>query len=212
MSKKNQPEPRCDRSAVMVGTCWLVVLACLAAAGSPALAAGQAAAGVRPASPGAGLTSAVGVVRQKLAGDPVPTATAASTSEATSLSPSNARVAVRAHPPGLRDPFKLPPPPSPVSSEEWRPPANRPPGKRGLLIGELRVEGIVRQDSSQRMMAVVTNETNRAYFLREGDALYDGVVTRITPDAVYFRETMLGRSGGSRDVVKPLSSGGGGQR
>jgi hypothetical protein len=46
------------------------------------------------------------------------------------------------------------------------------------------------------MIAVVTNYTKRAYFLRENDTVYNGIVSRITPDAVYFKENTLNRTVG----------------
>lgn len=81
-----------------------------------------------------------------------------------------------------------------------------PPGARGLVISQLLLEGIVRQDLSNTMIAVVANESKRAYFLRENDTLYNGVVSKITPDAVYFKENILDPSGqvGSREVVKRM--------
>jgi hypothetical protein len=109
---------------------------------------------------------------------------------------------------GKRDPFKLPPPPNPKAEEQGGITGPLPPGIRGLIIAQLKLEGIVRMDTSNKMIAVVTSYTNRAYFLRENDALYDGVVNRITPDAVYFRENVLDQFGrvSTREVVKRLSS------
>lgn len=108
---------------------------------------------------------------------------------------------------GRRDPFKLPPPPSPTGpggGPETTGPL--PPGTRGLVINQLRVEGTVRQDTTNTMIAVVTNYTNRAYFLRENDAVYNGLVSKITPDAVYFKENVLDANGRvqSREVIKRL--------
>ena len=40
-----------------------------------------------------------------------------------------------------------------------------PPGVRGLLISQLKLEGVVREQTANKMIAVVTNETKRAYFL-----------------------------------------------
>lgn len=81
-----------------------------------------------------------------------------------------------------------------------------PPGVRGLVIGPLILEGIVRLDTSNTMIAVVTNNTKRAYFLRENDSVYNGVVSKITPDAVYFKENFLDLSGrmSSHEVVKRM--------
>lgn len=114
---------------------------------------------------------------------------------------------------GLRDPFKLPEPPVPQRPEtEHKPAVSRPPGKGGLVIDELRLEGVVRIEPTRTMIAVVTNATNRAYFLREGDALYNGVVSKITRDAAYFRESIRDAKGqlGSREVVKRLGPAPGG--
>ncbi len=121
----------------------------------------------------------------------------------------------------LRDPFKLP---VPLSAEArnahmlFKGP--RPPGKRGLIVGELKIRGVVRggsdsqaseQDSRgtpPQMIAVVTGTTNLAYFLHVNDVIYDGVVSRITADAVFFREDYLDSEGQfqSREVVKRLGS------
>jgi Tfp pilus assembly protein PilP len=63
---------------------------------------------------------------------------------------------------------------------------NLPPGKAGLQVSTLRVDGIVK--SNNGMIAVVTNPQSRTYFLREGDRLYDGAVDKISMDGVTFHE------------------------
>ena len=63
---------------------------------------------------------------------------------------------------------------------------NLPPGKAGLQVSTLRLDGIVR--SSNGMIAVVSNPQARTYFLREGDQLYDGRVEKIAMDGVSFHE------------------------
>ena len=63
---------------------------------------------------------------------------------------------------------------------------NLPPGKAGLQIGTLRLDGIVR--SPNGMIAVVANPQQRTYFLREGDKLYDGTVEKISMEGVTFHE------------------------
>ena len=65
-------------------------------------------------------------------------------------------------------------------------PSNLPPGKAGLQVSTLRLDGIVR--SPNGMIAVVSNPQARTYFLREGDHLYDGSVEKITMDGVSFHE------------------------
>lgn len=64
--------------------------------------------------------------------------------------------------------------------------SNLPPGKAGLQVATLRVDGIVKANSG--MIAVVTNPQARTYFLREGDKLYDGAVEKISMDGVTFHE------------------------
>jgi hypothetical protein len=61
-----------------------------------------------------------------------------------------------------------------------------PPGKAGLQVSTLRLDGIVRAPNG--MIAVVSNPQARTYFLREGDHLYDGSVEKITMDGVSFHE------------------------
>ena len=63
---------------------------------------------------------------------------------------------------------------------------NLPPGKAGLQVGTLRLDGIVK--SANGMIAVVANPQQRTYFLREGDQLYDGKVEKISMEGVTFHE------------------------
>lgn len=82
-----------------------------------------------------------------------------------------------------RDPFE-----SLVSRQQAAQKAaqNLPPGKAGLQVATLRLDGIVRSPSG--MIAVVTNPQSRTYFLREGDHLWDGQVDKISMDGVTFHE------------------------
>lgn len=83
-------------------------------------------------------------------------------------------------------------------------PVNLPPGKAGLIIAQLRVDGIVRAPNG--MLAVVSNTAKRTYFLREGDQLYDGLVQKISSESVTFEENtkdVFGRAI-TREVVKRL--------
>jgi hypothetical protein len=66
-------------------------------------------------------------------------------------------------------------------------PDRLPPGKAGLMIGTLRLDGLVRGPNG--MLAVVSNPQQRVYFLREGDRIFDGQVLRITMEAVSFQQT-----------------------
>jgi hypothetical protein len=80
-----------------------------------------------------------------------------------------------------RDPFE-----SLIARQQNDPGKNLPPGKAGLQVSTLRLDGIVR--SSNGMIAVVSNPQARTYFLREGDQLYDGRVEKIAMDGVSFHE------------------------
>jgi Tfp pilus assembly protein PilP len=84
---------------------------------------------------------------------------------------------------GRRDPFE-----SLVGRQQAQAAAakNLPPGKAGLQVSTLRLDGIVR--SSNGMIAMVSNPQARTYFLREGDQLYDGKVEKIAMDGVSFHE------------------------
>jgi hypothetical protein len=66
------------------------------------------------------------------------------------------------------------------------PPENLPPGKAGLIVETLRINGIV--NSPTGMIAVVSNSQQRVYFLRDGDKLYDGAVQKISLDGITFTE------------------------
>ncbi|MGH9470416.1 MAG: hypothetical protein ACRD1N_08760 [Terriglobia bacterium] len=112
--------------------------------------------------------------------------------------------------PGRRDPFKLPAPPAPgalrhAADAPQRPAVVLPPGPRGLIVSQLRLEGVVSENAGGEMIAVVTNGTDRAYFLRDGEELYDGAVRRITPGAVYFTERLKSAGGRDVEVVKRLA-------
>jgi Tfp pilus assembly protein PilP len=61
-----------------------------------------------------------------------------------------------------------------------------PPGKAGLVITTVRVDGTVR--SGEGMIAVLSNVDQHVYFVREGDRLYDGDVEKIGLDGVTFRQ------------------------
>ena len=79
-----------------------------------------------------------------------------------------------------RDPFQ------PLVSDTKPSRGPLPPGKAGLIIGTVHVDGTVKSPGG--MMAVVSNEERRVYFIREGDKLYDGDVEKIGLDGVTFKE------------------------
>lgn len=84
-----------------------------------------------------------------------------------------------------------------------------PPGKRGLVITHLSVDGIVILPN-EKIAVVNMRGRNRAYFLRERDEVYNGYVTRITEDAVTFRERATDAFGQTfeREVTKTITGSG----
>jgi Tfp pilus assembly protein PilP len=78
---------------------------------------------------------------------------------------------------------------------------NLPPGKAGLQVSTLRLDGIVKAPNG--MIAVVTNPQARTYFLREGDQLYDGRVEKIAMDGVSFHE--LGKDAFGKPVERQVN-------
>jgi hypothetical protein len=92
--------------------------------------------------------------------------------------PAETQTAAVAH----RDPFL------PLISEQKQLAGNEhlPPGKAGLVITSVRVDGAVRSENG--MIAVLSNADQRTYFVREGDQLYDGEVEKIGLDGVTFRQ------------------------
>jgi hypothetical protein len=81
---------------------------------------------------------------------------------------------------GKRDPF------IPLVNDKKNSGPPLPPGKAGLVIATVRVDGTVK--AANGMLAVVTNPDQRTYFIREGDRLYDGDVEKIGLDGVTFKE------------------------
>ena len=76
-----------------------------------------------------------------------------------------------------------------------------PPGKAGLQVSTLRLDGIVKAPNG--MIAVVTNPQARTYFLREGDQLYDGRVEKIAMDGVSFHE--MGKDAFGKPVERQVN-------
>jgi type IV pilus assembly protein PilP len=97
-----------------------------------------------------------------------------------------------------RDPFE-----SLVSRQQSQANAakNLPPGKAGLQVSTLRLDGIVKAPNG--MIAVVTNPQLRTYFLREGDQLYDGRVEKIAMDGVSFHE--IGKDAFGKPVERQVN-------
>jgi hypothetical protein len=99
---------------------------------------------------------------------------------------------------GKRDPFVA------LVNSAKGPQENLPPGKAGLVIGTLTVQGTVQ--GANGMIAVIANPDQRVYFVREGDRLYDGEVQKIALDAVTFQQNTKDAFGKpiERTVVKRI--------
>ena len=78
---------------------------------------------------------------------------------------------------------------------------NLPPGKAGLQVSTLRLDGVVKAPNG--MIAVVSNPQSRTYFLREGDQLYDGRVEKIAMDGVSFHE--IGKDAFGKPVERQVN-------
>lgn len=103
-----------------------------------------------------------------------------------------------AKPAGKRDPFVSPV----VSVRNDEPMSTCATGKRCLVVNQIVLKGVVK--SREGMLALVENAAKKTYVLRESDALFNGVVTRITQDSLVMRENTtdnLGRPT-TREVVK----------
>jgi hypothetical protein len=100
-----------------------------------------------------------------------------------------------------RDPFV-----NPIQAVREGRNANCSGGKRCLAVNEIVLRGVVK--SVNGMIAVVENAAQRTYFLHENDAIYNGVVQKITPDSVVFKEHYTDNLGRDqvREVVKNVNA------
>ena len=85
-------------------------------------------------------------------------------------------------------------------------PLHLPPGKKGLVIEQLQLQGVAR-GLDGGWIAVVDNKTKRAYFLREKDELYNGAVSKVLPDRIVYEEVITESAGKktTREIVRKLS-------
>ena len=111
------------------------------------------------------------------------TKAASGPTKATSASPAQAVAQNEESTTAKRDPF------NPLITEHKdSAAAHLPPGKAGLVVSTVRVDGTVRNGDGM-MIAVLSNPEEHVYFAREGDHLYDGDVEKISLDGVTFRES-----------------------
>ena len=87
-------------------------------------------------------------------------------------------------PAGRRDPFRslL----GGFEETEEGPAKARPPGLPGMLVEELKVEGVIEMPSG--ILAFVLGRDNVSYIIRPGTKLYNGEVAEIHTDRVVFRQ------------------------
>jgi hypothetical protein len=105
-----------------------------------------------------------------------------------------------------RDPFlnQKPVQKKAAPGDEEITPGTPPPGIAGTYIAKANLEGI--SIGKDRKIAVVRGADSRAYFLKEGDRLFDGYLKSILDDSIIFvRETKM-RSGKilTNDITKRL--------
>ena len=86
-------------------------------------------------------------------------------------------------PAGRRDPFQ-----SLLNTRpgEKEPEVARPPGLAGMLIEEIRVQGIV--STSSGILAFVQGRDKLSYIIRPGTKLFNGEVEKISPTEVVFKQ------------------------
>jgi hypothetical protein len=144
---------------------------------APGASQSRPAASAKAPAPRKGSTSATAK------GKPPAQSGAKATSQKSATKPSVEKPAAQRASVARRDPFE-----TLLSSSKPGngPPANLPPGKAGLMVGTLQIQGIVR--GAGGMIAIVSNPQQRVYFLREGDKLYDGSIEHITLEAITFHE------------------------
>ena len=106
----------------------------------------------------------------------------------------------RYDPQGRRDPFRSLIGPAPKLE-----PGQRPPGTRGFLIDEMKLQGVFQ--TRHGLQAMISGPDNKGYPLRVGDRVLDGEVIRITKSSVVFRQEVNDptRIERYREVVKDLS-------
>jgi len=106
------------------------------------------------------------------------------------------------NPQGRRDPFMNLVKPVPGGGAESD--RKRRPGMEGFLIQEVALKGIVRDRSG--FIAILLGTDGKSYFVRNGQRLYDGVITAIDAASVTFRQEVTDplATVKSRDVRKTL--------
>jgi hypothetical protein len=104
-----------------------------------------------------------------------------------------------------KDPFLAPPKPkSNIKVDEEVSRGVPPPGIAGTFIAQAVLEGI--SVRNERRKAIVRGRDDRAYFLREGDKLFDGYLKTIQEDSITLVREVTMKSGKTltQEVTKRL--------
>ena len=105
---------------------------------------------------------------------------------------------------GRRDPF-VNPVPKPKVQASAGPPSARPPGLKGVLVGQATITGVVTSKEPAMNIVIISGPGAKApYFARVGDALYDAVVKSIKIDTVTFALTMPTVNPNVREIVRKV--------
>ena len=179
---------------------FLMAISAIALAGVVLLAQAQMTGGQARAAQAQAAQSRAGAPAAKPAAKPAAAPTAQAAEAVAPSQPPAAAAAAKVAAP-RRDPFR----PLIQAKKADTTPVRLPPGKPGLVIGQLTIQGIVRNIDG-KWIAVVDNKTKRSYFLYERDELYNGVVTSVRPDSVTFEERSQDATGRirTREVVKRI--------
>ncbi len=155
----------------------------------------------KPAAPaakpqGKAVAAGVPVAKPAAPAKPAPAAVPATSADASKAATAEKKEDKKWAMSGKRDPFF-----SPVVQTNG---SGCSTGKKCLEIGAINLRGVVKADSG--FIAVVTNNLNKAYFLRENDPVFNGYVVKITGDSVVFQETVQDKLGKpfTREVVKRI--------
>ncbi len=198
-----------------------------AAPAKPTQAAPAQNTAVKPAQPAAGKSAAPAPAKPVTAAAKPQTAPAKPASTAKTPAKKPAKTAVAAKPKHAKKAVaKAAAPAKPAEPEQKKPEANLNPknrrdpfvsvvvnregapcaggGKKCIDIAQVVLQGVVRAPSGP--IAVISSGANKTYFLRENDPVYNGVVVKISPDSIVFRETVIDRVGktSQREVVKKI--------
>ena len=155
----------------------------------------------KPAGPAAKpqdkvVAAAVPAAKPAAPAKPAPAAEPAKSADASKAAPAEKKEDKKWAMSGKRDPFF-----SPVVQTNG---SGCSTGKKCLEIGAVNLRGVVKSDTG--FIAVVTNNLNKAYFLRENDPVFNGYVMKITGDSIVFSETVQDKLGKpfTREVVKRI--------